>query len=472
LGLPKAAMRKQKSLLLLFILFVSLLLIVTNFYTIKVLSAARAYINGESEYSKGQKDASLYLVTYVESQNIAYWHAFNKSIAVPKGDNIARTALLSQQADEIAKQGFIMGRNHTDDIPDMIWLFKNFHKAPFIKKAIDIWASAEPLINKFDTIANNVHAQIEAGTLSREQKVKFTTEINFLSSQLSEKESAFSNALGETARDIKGYLLMVNIFLILLLLSTIAVYAVKTINNLIIIEKELILKNKELNETNKELEQFTYVASHDLQEPLRMVSSYMDLLQKKYDGQLDEKAQTYIHFAVDGAKRMKTLINDLLNYSRTSITAIEYHEVNVADVINEIKNTFSEYLNEPTAGIFFDELPVIRANRIQMSQLFQNLIGNAIKYRSEAPPRIHIAATKIATHWIFSIKDNGLGIDSKHFEKIFVIFQRLHSNSTHKGTGIGLAICKKIVERHGGEIWLESEKEKGSTFIFSIAKNL
>lgn len=465
-------MKKQKSLLLLFILFVSLLLIVTNFYTIKVLSAARAYINGESEYSKGQKDASLYLVTYVESEKIDYWLAFNKSIAVPKGDNIARTALLTQQADEIAEQGFMMGRNHTDDIPDLIWLFKTFHKVPFMKKVIDIWASAEPLINKLDSIGNNVHAQIKTGTLSTEQKVKFTTEINFLSSQLSEKESAFSNALGETARNIKGYLLLVNILLILLLLSTIAVYAVKTINNMMLIEKELILKNKELKDTNKELEQFTYAASHDLQEPLRMVSSYMGLLQKKYDGQLDEKAQTYIHFAVDGSKRMKTLINDLLNYSRTSITAIEYHEVNVTDVINEIKKMFHEDLNEPTSGIFFDELPVITANSMLMSQLFQNLIGNAIKYRSEAPPQIHIAATKNATHWIFSIKDNGLGIDSKYFEKIFVIFQRLHSNSTHKGTGIGLAICKRIAERHGGDIWLESGEGKGSTFFFSIAKNL
>jgi signal transduction histidine kinase len=465
-------MKKQKSLLLLFILFVSLLLIVTNFYTIKVLSAARAYINGESEYSKGQKDASLYLVTYVETENINYWLAFNKSIAVPKGDNIARTALLAQQADEIAEQGFIMGRNHTDDIPDLIWLFKTFHKVPFMKKVIDIWASAEPLINKLDSIGNNIHTQIQAGTLSTEQKVKFTTEINFLSSQLSEKESAFSNALGETARDIKGYLLLVNILLILLLLSTIAVYAVKTINNMMLIEKELILKNKELKDTNKELEQFTYAASHDLQEPLRMVSSYMGLLQKKYDGQLDEKAQTYIHFAVDGSKRMKILINDLLNYSRTSITAIEYHEVNVADVINEIKKMFQEDLNEPTSGIFFDELPVITANSMLMSQLFQNLIGNAIKYKSEAPPQINIAATKNATHWIFSIKDNGLGIDSKYFEKIFVIFQRLHSNSTHKGTGIGLAICKRIVERHGGNIWVESEEGKGSTFFFSIAKNL
>ncbi len=465
-------MKKRKSLLLLFILLVSLLLIVTNYYTIKVLSAARAYINGESEYSKGQKDASLYLVTYVESGNVYYWHAFNKSIAVPKGDNVARTALLNGESDDIARQGFIEGKNHTDDIPGMIWLFKNFHSAPFMKKAVDLWASAEPLINRFDTIGKNIHAHMQAGTLSAEQKVQFTTEINTLSSQLSAKESAFSNALGETARDVKGYLLLVNILLILLLLSTIAIYAVKTINNLLTIEKELVRKNKELNDSNKQLEQFTYAASHDLQEPLRMVSSYMSLLEKKYESQLDEKAQTYIHFAVDGAKRMKILINDLLNYSRASITAIEYEEVNIADVIDDIKKMFREDLQEPGAGIFFTDLPVINANRLQMTQLFQNLIGNAIKYRAEAAPQVHIAATKSATHWNFSVKDNGLGIDAKYFEKIFVIFQRLHSNSTHAGTGIGLAICKKIVERHGGEIWVESEESKGSTFFFSISKNL
>lgn len=462
-------MKKRKLLLLLFILLVSLLLIVTNYYTIKVLSAARAYINGESEYSKGQKDASLYLVTYVESGNVNYWHAFNKSIAVPKGDNVARTALLNGESNAIARQGFIDGKNHTDDIPGMIWLFKNFHSAPFMKKAVDLWASAEPLINRLDTIGKDIHAQMLTGTLLPEQKVQFTTEINALSSQLSAKESAFSNALGETARNVKGYLLLVNILLILLLLSTIAIYAVKTINNLMTIEKELVRRNKELNDSNKQLEQFTYAASHDLQEPLRMVSSYMSLLEKKYESQLDEKAQTYIHFAVDGAKRMKILINDLLNYSRTSITAIEYEEVNIAEVIDDIKKMFREDLQETGAGT---DLPVINANRLQMAQLFQNLIGNAIKYRADAAPQVHIAATKNATHWIFSVKDNGLGIDAKYFEKIFVIFQRLHSNSTYAGTGIGLAICKKIVERHGGEIWVESEEGKGSTFFFSISNNL
>jgi signal transduction histidine kinase len=465
-------MKKQKLILLLFIFSVSLLLIVTNYYTIKVLSAARAYINGESEYSKGQKDASLYLVTYVESGDISYWHAFNKSIAVPKGDNVARNALLTQEPDEIARQGFIEGKNHVADIPGMIWLFKNFHDAPLMKKAVDIWASAEPLINRFDTIGRNIHTQIQAGTLSAEQKVNLIMEINFISSQLSEKESAFSNALGDTARNVKGYLLLVNVFLILLLLSTIAVFAVKTINNLVRFENELISKNKELYDTNKQLEQFNYAASHDLQEPLRMVSSYMSLLQNKYESQLDEKAQTYIHFAVDGANRMKILIDDLLNYSRASITAIEYSEVNIADVVDNIKKTFQEDLKEPGAGIYFSGLPVVKANKLQMTQLFQNLIGNALKYRSDAAPQIRITASSTATHWIFSVKDNGLGINAKHFEKIFVIFQRLHSNSTHPGTGIGLALCKKIVERHGGDIWVESEEGKGSTFFFSIANNL
>ncbi len=163
LGFVKACMKKQKSLLLLFILFVSFLLIVTNFYTIKVLSTVRAYINGESEYSKGQKDASLYLVTYVESEDSSYWTAFNKSLAVPKGDNIARNSLLNHEDDEIAKQGFLMGRNNIEDVPDLIWLFKRFHKLPFMKNVIEIWASAEPLINRLDTIGNNIHLQIQQG---------------------------------------------------------------------------------------------------------------------------------------------------------------------------------------------------------------------------------------------------------------------------------------------------------------------
>lgn len=465
-------MKKQKILLLLFILFVSFLLIVTNFYTIKVLSTVRAYINGESEYSKGQKDASLYLVTYVESEDSSYWTAFKTALAVPKGDNIARNSLLNHEDDEIAKQGFLMGRNNIEDVPDLIWLFKRFHKMPFMKKVIDIWASAEPLINRLDTIGHNIHLQIQQGTLSSEARLKNVTEINSISSQLSEKESAFSNALGETARNIRMALLLVNVVLILLLLSITAVFTVKMINSLMKAEKELTIKNNELNNTNKELEHFSYGASHDLQEPLRMISSYMELLQKKYDGQLDEKAQSYIHYAVDGTKRMKILIRDLLDFSKTSSTPITYEPVDINLILNDIKKTFHENMKEEGAGIFFSELPVIKANKTQMMQIFQNLIGNAIKYRTENPPQIHITAKADETNWIFSVKDNGQGIDAKHFDRIFVMFHRIHTHASHKGTGIGLAVCKKIAERHGGTIWVESEAGKGSTFFFSIAKNL
>jgi signal transduction histidine kinase len=463
-------MKKRKLFLLLTILLVSLLLIVTNYYTIKILSGVRAYINGESEYSKGQKDASLHLATYVTSETIIDWNAFKKAIAIPKGDNIARNSLLDKKSDEIAEQGFLAGKNHISDIPDMIWLFKTFHKVPFMKRAIDIWASAEPLIERLDTIGDKIHRQIQEGTLSSEERLKNVQEINSISSLLSEKESAFSNALGQTARDINGYLLFVNIFLILLLLSSIAVFTVKTLNNLIAAEKALTDKNLELNHTNKELELFTYAASHDLQEPLRMVSAYMGLLQKKYHGQLDEKAQSYIHFAVDGASRMNVLINDLLEYSRTGNSAVDYTDVNVTTVLEEIQTTFREDLLAPGSGIFFSELPVIQANKMQMLQLFQNLIGNAIKYRSEVAPQIHISVTSTNTHWTFSVRDNGQGIEQIYYEKIFGMFQRLHSNTTHKGTGIGLALCKKIVERHGGRIWLTSEPGKGSNFFFSIAK--
>lgn len=465
-------MKKEKFFLLSFILIVSILLILTNFYTIKVLSSVRAYINGESEYSKGQKDASLYLIIYLESGDPEYWSSFKKSMQVPKGDNIARASLLTDDKDEIPTQGFLMGKNHIDDVPDLIWLFRTFHKMPFMKRPLDIWASAESLINKLDTIGGNIHAYIQKGTLSLETQQLYVKEVNLNSSQLSEKQSAFSNELGTVARNIRDFLLYMNVILILLLLSIVALYAVKMINSLSVAEKALKVKINELNYTNKELENFSYAASHDLQEPLRMVSSFLGLLQKKYNDKLDEQAQSYIHFAVDGASRMKILINDLLEYSRTSAKAIVYDKVDMNEVINNITPTFPELLSEKTAGIFVSVLPEVKANKMQMTQIFQNLIGNAAKYRSQLPLQIHISSTMNATHWIFAVKDNGEGIDQKHFEKIFIIFQRLHTNANHKGTGIGLAICQKIAERHGGEIWVESEVGKGSTFFFSIAKNL
>jgi PAS domain S-box-containing protein len=236
------------------------------------------------------------------------------------------------------------------------------------------------------------------------------------------------------------------------------------------LNETLSMRAKELIASNRDLEQFAYVASHDLQEPLRMVSSFLQLLEKKYKDLLDETGKQYIYFAVDGAERMKRLILDLLTYSRAGTSKEISASIDMNEIAREVVSTFTFALKESGGEIILSKLPVIMAVKTQMQQLLQNLVSNAIKYRRDEPPRIEISCTEEENYWIFRVADNGLGIDKRFFEKIFIIFQRLHNKTEYSGTGIGLAICKKIVERHGGFIHVESELETGSIFTFSIKK--
>ncbi len=226
----------------------------------------------------------------------------------------------------------------------------------------------------------------------------------------------------------------------------------------------------EVERSNKELEQFAYVASHDLQEPLRMVSSYTQLLAQRYEGQLDDKAKKFIGYAVDGAVRMQRLINDLLAYSRISTQGKPLDTVDSHAVLGEALRNLATTIKESRVLIMNDDLPTVRADITQLSQLFQNLISNAIKFQGVDAPRIHVSVYDLGREWRFSVKDNGIGIDEQYAEKVFVIFQRLHTRLEYQGTGIGLAVCKRIVERHHGKIWFESEPNKGSTFYFTLPK--
>ena len=226
----------------------------------------------------------------------------------------------------------------------------------------------------------------------------------------------------------------------------------------------------DLERSNQELEQFAYVASHDLQEPLRMVASYTQLLEKRYKDQLDQDAKDFIGFAADGANRMQRLINDLLAYSRVGTRGKSLEPTDCHTMLGQAIANLSMVIEENHAVVTSDELPTVMADASQMVQLFQNLIGNAIKFRGEESPRIHVSALEKGNEWVFSVKDNGIGIEAQFSERIFIAFQRLHSREKYPGTGIGLAICKKIVDRHGGKIWVESELGKGSTFYFSIPK--
>lgn len=235
------------------------------------------------------------------------------------------------------------------------------------------------------------------------------------------------------------------------------------------IVKERTILNRELLRSNKELENFAYVASHDLQEPLRMVTSFTQLLEMQYKDKLDDKAKEYIHFAVDGSRRMYELLNGLLAYSRIQRKGKAFIMVDLNRIIEGVIENFELVINVRKAIIKSEKLPVVYADESQMILLFQNLISNSLKF-STNPPRIFISSKSEGDNFTFCVKDEGIGIEPQYFERIFLIFQRLNPRDQYEGTGIGLAFCKRIVERHEGKIWLESEFGKGTTFYFSIPK--
>jgi len=236
------------------------------------------------------------------------------------------------------------------------------------------------------------------------------------------------------------------------------------------LEVRVAERTAELRRSNSDLEQFAYAASHDLQQPLRMVASYVGLLSQRYRAQLDEKADRYIDYAVGGAKRMQALVDGLLHYSRVGTQGGAAVSVNATTVVAEAQANLCRSVEEACAGIEVKSLPVVVADRAQLVQLFQNLLDNAVKFRGAAPPAVLVSCRDAGEWWEFAVRDNGIGIDPKHAERVFEVFKRLHTEQEYPGTGIGLALCRKIVERHGGRIWFEAAEGGGSVFRFTLPK--
>jgi signal transduction histidine kinase len=233
-------------------------------------------------------------------------------------------------------------------------------------------------------------------------------------------------------------------------------------------QEELAQKITELARSNAELEQFAYVASHDLQEPLRMIANYTQLLAERYRGKLDEQAEKYIHYSVDGAVRMQTLIQDLLKFSRVGRAELEPRTTDCRGVVEQALKNLQAAVEESGAVVNWNGLPTVMADSSQLTQVFQNLIANAIKFHGAEIPAVQIEAEKKEREWVFTVSDNGIGIPAENRQDIFVIFRRLHTRDEYAGNGIGLSICKKIIERHGGKIWIQAQAQPGSCFKFTL----
>lgn len=492
----------------------------TLWFSLNTLSSVRAFVAGEGLWSKAQKDAIYNLQKYSRTYNEKDYINYQNFLKVPLGDHKTLLELTKENPNiENARKGFIEGRNHPDDVDGMIKLFTRFHDISYINKAISIWLKADSTIIELIPIAEKLHAEIESESPSFEKVDDIISEIDPINDRLTILEDNFSYTLGEGARWLENLILKI-LFLIALtvelsgLFLTISVsigisrgineiiritskvakadfsdrakvyskdeigqlaIAVnkmtddlqENINQRILVENELKQKTVELMRSNNELEQFAYVASHDLQEPLRMVTSYVQLLEERYKDKLDTDAAEFIAFAVDGTDRMRNLIHSLLEYSRVNkIRPYEIIKLNhlVDHVLLDLKNL----IQDTNTKIKVDKLPDIYGDSLLITQLFQNLISNSIKFKNSPNPEIYITGKKIDDEYLFSIKDNGIGISKEYSDKIFVIFQRLHTKDKYPGTGIGLAICKKIVEQHGGKIWLESKLGEGTTFYFTI----
>lgn len=224
----------------------------------------------------------------------------------------------------------------------------------------------------------------------------------------------------------------------------------------------------ELLRSNTELQQFANVASHDLQEPLRMVASYIQLLESRFDGRLDDETREFMSYAVEGAKRMQSLVNGLLEYARVESQGKPLQRTDMNVIFDQTLSNLEMRITETGAQITRGDLPWVMGDPVQLVQLMQNLISNALKFQKPGIPRVSVTAEEKGGEWIFACKDNGIGIDPKYFDRIFLIFQRLHRREEYTGMGIGLAVCKRIVERHGGRIWVESKPQEGSTFFFTM----
>lgn len=451
---------------LILIIFISCaLLICINFFTIKILSANRAYVNGESHYSKSQKDASRHLITYLYTKNPNQWKLYCEELKVPQGDGIARITLLKAGDNEIARKGLLTGRNHEEDLNDIIWLFDNFKEVSFLSKAIEEWGKGDKLIFKLFVIGEQINAKINRNLLTEEDQRKFLKEISSISDSLTINERNFSNLLGEGTRKIKDLLIFTNVFFVLVIICSVCLYYSIMVKRLLISKKETEAKNENLIIVNRELDRFVYSASHDLRSPITSLKGLIEITSLEDDV---TQIRNYLQMMQHSLARQDQFISDIIDYSKNKRKEIIMEPVSLKELFNEAILQLMHIENASRIKFTQEHLvDQIESDGLRLKIIINNLISNAIKYSDTNKQEMFISIKTYFSDGLnkIEVSDNGIGINDKDKENIFEMYFGTNKN---KGSGLGLYIVKEAVENIKGNISVISESTVGSKFIVTI----
>ena len=497
-------------------------------FAVHTLSSVRAFVGAEGLWSKAEKDAVYALNKYARTHNEKDYNNFEKFMLVPLGDHKTKAELLKENMNiDSARQGFIEGRIHPDDVDGMIKLMRRFHDISYLSKAISLWSQGDSIVVELIPISKSIHMQVNASVPSQKVLDSLLQRVDLINENVTSLEDSFSFTLGEGSRWLEHLVLEILFCVALtveisgLLFSILLSRSITRGLNEIIQASDKIKRgdlsvratafsNDEIGQvalsinqmaeqlifSNEELSEFAYVASHDLQEPLRKISVFTNLLEIECKETISDKGNVYMEKIINSSLRMQKLIENILQLSHINMTGEKFAEVDLNAISTQVISDLEIKLTKLNALIHIDKLPVVEANMVQMAQLFQNILGNAIKFNNKRP-EITVSCEIINgnqlpdNYWsvvpykfnqkatsnshkaqeIFCriyFKDNGIGFEEKYLERIFIIFQRLNSKSLFEGSGIGLAVCQRIINNHHGLISAQSNVNIGSTFIVTL----
>jgi len=458
---------KQKTglILMLIVVLASAAMIFTNFYTIKILSSARAYINGESQYSKGQKDASAQLVSYIYLERPDDYIAFEQSIKVPEGDHIAREALLKDNS-ALAEKGFLQAKNHPDDVDDLVWLFRNFKGLYLFKQAIGIWTAGDAMVDSLHQLGYQARAKMSSGGISTVEKKKMILAIGDISNHLTVKEEAFSNTLGRLSRNTRLYLFVGDVLIILIIVISSLSYAGIMMRNLDNSRKEVSEQNHNLQVINAGLDKFVFNVTHDLRSPLVSLVGLIELMDEETDV---NQIKAYTVLMKDSLEKQERFISEMLIFIKSKHTGLVKKKCSLDEIID---NVFSQnhYLVNGKVVRFLKETELnrIESDALKIQVILNNLVTNAVKYSDpkKADQWVKVKTYRDKNEAIIEVEDNGLGIRKNDQDRIFDKFYL--SGANKKSSGIGLYLVKDAVTQMQGRIEVLSEQGIYTRFKISI----